>query len=58
MATELECMRSLLLTTMDVGLAVAFTDVVVVLEDVGVAMPWGLNSDPKTSADCPMIVMV
>jgi hypothetical protein len=58
MATELECVRSLLLTTADDGLAVAVTDVVVVLEDVGVCDTVDVELGPENVCGLPMIVMV
>jgi len=53
MATELECMRSLLLTTMDVGLAIAVTDVVVVLEDVGICDAVGVELGSENVCGLP-----
>jgi hypothetical protein len=58
MATELECVLSLLLTTADVGLAVAVTDVVVVLEDAGVCDTVDVGLGSENICGLPMIVMV
>lgn len=58
MATELECVRSLLLTTADDGLAVAVTNVVVVLEDVGVCDTVDVELGSENVCGLPKIVMV
>jgi hypothetical protein len=58
MATELECVRSLLLTTADVGLAIAVTDVVVALEDVGACDSVEVELGSENVCGLPMIVMV
>jgi hypothetical protein len=58
MATEPECVLSLLLTTADVGLAVAVTDVVVVLEDAGVCDTVDVELGSENICGLPMIVMV
>jgi hypothetical protein len=58
MATELECVRSLLLTAADVGLAVAVTDVVVVIKDVGVCDTVDVELGSENVCGLPMIVMV
>jgi len=58
MTTELECVRSLLLTIEDVGLAVAVTEVVVVLEDVGVCDTMDVELGSENVCGLPMIVMV
>jgi len=58
MTTELECVRSLLLTTADVRLAVAVTDIVVVLEDVGVCDTVDVELGSENVCGLPMIVMM
>jgi hypothetical protein len=58
MATELGCARPSLPTTADVGLAVAVTDVVVVLEDVGACDTVDVELGSENVCELPMIVTV
>ena len=58
MATELECVRSLLLTIAGVGLAVAVTDAVVVIKDVGVCGTVDVELGFENVCGLPMTVMV
>jgi hypothetical protein len=57
-AIELDCVRSLLLMTADVGLATAVTDVVVVLRDVEVCDTVDVEPGSENVCRLPIIVMV
>jgi hypothetical protein len=58
MATELERVRSLLLTPADVGVAVVVTDVVVVTRDVGVCDSVDVELGSENVCGLPMMVIV